>query len=196
MGAGGLTLSLVIPTLPARAEYLSRMLHGLGEQMCDDVEVLVFGGDGLMGDKVNLGFAQAAGRYVAVVDDDDELAADFVDCVCAAADADADMIGYRIASMRDGCLQAMIEHHYGGDLSWSGVHRGPCPKMPIRTDIARRHWFGNEYTADRVWSRAVAADLNSGVFVDRTLYRHDYWTTDDRPDVGVWPFDASLFRWL
>lgn len=195
MGSGGLILSLVVPTMPGRENLLSRLLCGLGEQMCDDVEVLVLGGDGPMGDKVNLGFAQARGEWVAVVDDDDELASDFVDCIAAAVDTDPDMVGYRIASLRNGELAWMIEHHYGGDTLWATTRRGPCPKMPIRTQIACRHWFGNQYTADRVWSTAVAADLSSGVFVDRTLYRHDFWTID-RPDVGEWPFDASLFRWV
>lgn len=171
------------------------MLHGLGEQMCDEVEVIVLGGDGPMGDKVNAGFTEAAGEWVAVVDDDDELAADFVDCILEAVESDPDMVGYRIASMRDGALMAMIEHRVDGPREWTTNKRGPCPKMPIRTTLARKHEFGNEYTADRVWSAAVATELRSGVFVDRTLYRHDYWTRE-RPDVGVWPFDRSLFRWL
>lgn len=190
-------LSLVIPTTPPRAQLLGRMLHCLDEQMCDEVEVVIVGGPGQMGDKVNAGFREASGEWVAVVDDDDWLAADFVDCVLAAVECDPDMVGYRIASMRDGALWAMIEHRVDGDLSWASNRRGPCPKMPIRRTIAAAHEFGNEYTADRPWSRAVAADLGSGVFVDRTLYFHDYWTAGVvRPDVGVWPFDRSLFRWM
>lgn len=186
-----------MPTVPDRERLLSRLLHGLSEQWCDGLEVIVLPGEGGMGDKVNRGFQAASGEWVAVIDDDDELAADFADCVLEACEFDPDMVGYRIASMRNGALMGMIEHRVDGDRTWSTGRRGPCPKMPVRTSIARCFEFGNEYTADRVWSAAVAGVLESGVFVDRTLYRHDYWTAGVvRPDVGVWPFDQSLFRWL
>lgn len=192
---GACDLTLVVPTVPGRERLLSRMLHGLGEQMCPEVEVLVVPGDGQMGDKVTRAVAAASGGWLCVVDDDDWLAADFVDTVLAGLEDDPDMVGYRIASMCDGALVGMIEHHVNGDVEWSGVRRGPCPKMPTRVDVWRRFPLGNEYTADRVWCRQTAAVLRSGVFVDRTLYWHDYWTAG-RPDVGVWPFDPGVFVWL
>jgi hypothetical protein len=197
-------LTVIVPTIPGRESMLSRLLHGLGEQDLTDAEVLVIYGEGGLGHKVNLGLSVAYGTFSVIVDDDDELAADYVPTVVAAitANPDADYIGHRIAYIHDGRWTASITHRLEGDPLWDSEPRGVGPKCPFRTAIGASVDFEDDYTADRRWSQAVHALCYQGAFIDRHLYRYDFrpggsvFVGAGGGDVGAWPFDPLKFRWL
>lgn len=201
-------LSIVIPTIPSRTALLSRLLHGLAEQTDSRCEVLIVDGEGQLGDKVNAGLAAARGRLSVIVDDDDELAADYVTTVCGEAMAHRhvdppEYIGYRIQNLVDGRWVSSIGHRLDGDQSWCSEPRGVGPKCPFLTAVGREVPFENDYHADRRWSAAVAERLQRGAFIDRHMYRYDFRSSGSefigsggRVEVGTWPFDRSRFRWL
>lgn len=199
-------LTICIPTVPARRSLLSRLLFKLTCQS-DDVEVLIAGGSGAMGDKLNEMFAAATGDYVVAVDDDDLLADNYIDVIAGAPPAD--FIGYDILWLEDGRYAGLVSHSLDGDPLWRSLNRGVSPKCPVRTTIARRHTFGNHYTADREWSQAVHANCAAGVYFPAPLYVYDHWNghmlgtepSDPRADrsqrdVGVWPYDETRFSWI
>jgi hypothetical protein len=152
-------------------------------------------------------FSAAAGRYVVAVDDDDIVAPHYIRALPLAAEVD--FIGYDILWMEDGQYAGIVRHSLQGDPMWRTLDRGVSPKCPVATDLARFRRFGNEYTADRVWSMAIFGDARTGVYVPESLYIYDHWNEhmvgtepDDyrasRPqrDVGQWPFAPERFTWL
>jgi hypothetical protein len=202
-------LTICIPTVPGRESLLSRLLWTLQPQLSDRVEVLVSPGRRPMGDKLNEMFAAARGTYVVAIDDDDLVTSDYVATITQLAEHDLDFIGHDILWLEDGRYAGRVRHRIGGDTSWRSLDRGVSPKCPVRTDIARRVRFGNEYTADRAWSAAAHEQCESGTYLARCLYIYDHWsdhmvgTSPDDPrygrpqrDVGIWPFDREAFTWL
>jgi hypothetical protein len=209
-------LTICIPHTTSRASLLSRLLWCIQQQAWPPLEVIVHGGRGPMGDKLNEMFAQAQGEYIVCVDDDDLLDGNFSSRLYEggkgrlAMATRTDFIGYRILALRNGCYWLDVAHDISRDPSctWQGTDRGVSPKCLIRTTIARKHTFGNHYTADREWSRNVQRDVRTHTFIDAPLYVYDWWPDhmlgthpDDHPDrpqrdVGQWPYDPELVRWL
>lgn len=201
-------LTICIPTIPSRRSLLSRLLFTLDHQMRPEVEVLIADGAAPMGDKLNACFAAAQGRFVVCVDDDDLVADDYIDAVLPKL-GNVDFVGYAVTVLEDGRYTGTVRHSLAGDPLWRSVHRGACPKCPVRTFIARQVPFGNDYHADRDWSLAVHQLCHADAIVRRSLYTYDHWadhmvgTTPDDPrfrrpqrDVGMWPFRQEVFTWL
>lgn len=209
MGGAVTALTICIPTVPARQSLLSRLLFTLERQIDEGVEVLIADGSRPMGDKLNEMFAVAAGRYVVAVDDDDLLADDYWPTVRQAVIERRDFIGYDILWLEDGRFAGIVRHSLDGDPLWRSLNRAVSPKCPVRTELAREVSFGNEYTADRLWSLEVYKRCQTGVHVPLALYTYDHWNDHmlgtepsdlrhHRPqrDVGQWPFTPSRFTWL
>lgn len=200
-------LTICIPTIPGRESVLSRLLWTLQPQVWDEIEVLVSPGRRPMGDKLNEMFAEARGRHVVAIDDDDFVASDYVDHL--ANWGDVDFIGHNILWLENGKYAGTVKHRLGGDATWATLDRSVSPKCPVRAEIARRVRFGNEYHADRAWSAEVAEQCESGHYIAAPLYIYDHWsdhmvgTSPDDPrygrpqrDVGMWPFSPEAFTWL
>jgi len=198
-----MSLTVCIPTVPSRRSLLSRCVWSLPS----NVEVLVAIGDRPMGDKLNACFQAANTTHVVCVDDDDYLLpwghgnlASFTY---------SDFVGYRILYTEGGRFGGSVAHRGDGDTGWATYDRGVSPKCLVRTEIARAHLFGNHYTADREWSAAVQADVETHQFIDAHLYHYDHWdahmlgTTPDagrldtpQRDVGEWPVDWERVTWM
>lgn len=200
-------LTVCVPTVPSRESMLSRLLWTLAPQVGPQLEVIVASGPGPMGDKVNAMFAAASGTHVTVVDDDDLVTHDYIAQI--APHLDVDFVGHHILWLENGAYKGTITHHAAGDPHWRSLDRGVCVKCPVKVEIARRHSFGNAYTDDRVWAIAVHREIRTAAFVDRHLYIYDHWNahmlgtepgdpraSNPQRDVGLWPYDPSLFRWL
>lgn len=200
-------LTICIPTVPGRESLLSRLLWTLQPQVGEVCEVLISPGRRPMGDKLNEMFAEAKGDYVVAVDDDDLVATDYVSSLPLGRNVD--FHGYDILWTENGRYAGTVRHHLDGDPSWTTLDRGVSPKCPVRTEIARRVRFGNEYHADRIWSAAVHEQCEAGAYIPAPLYHYDHWdahmvgTSPDDPrfgrpqrDVGMWPFDPEAFTWL
>lgn len=207
-------ITICIPTIPSRESVLNRLLSVIQPQLAPNVEVLIAGGIGKQGDKLNTCFAAAKGTYVVAVDDDDLLSDDYVESVSEHLRSGVDYIGYYIKWMEDGVLQKSVPHRGDGDPLWSTYdNRGACPKCLVKKEIAMRHPFGNNYTSDFYWSQAVHADIRTHSFVPKDLYIYDHWndfmsncdgTEEQRAKelekemrfVGNFDIDKSKFTWI
>ena len=194
-----MSVTACIPTIDSRRSLLSRCLWSIPVGW----NVIVAGGDGPMGDKLNACFEAADTTHVICVDDDDYM------LIGGNPGAMLDFVGWRILYTENGRFCGSVAHRGNGDTSWQTFDRGVSPKCLVRTEIARAHQFGNHYTADREWSQEVQNDVATHWFVDENVYHYDHWTehmvgTDqtqgltDRPqrDVGIWPFDSERITWL
>lgn len=186
-------LSVLIATVPERRSLLSRMLHSLDQPGLDDTfEVIVHQGTRPHGEKVNRMVQHARGSHVAILDDDDWVAADYIAAVSPFTE---DFVGYRIVVMVNGRYDSTVSHsaEYEG---WVGSERGVSQKCPILREYALELPYPDDYYQDGAWSAEIQTHVRSGGFVDRDLYFYDYQTTDRYRSVGRWPFPIEKFRWL
>lgn len=181
-----------MPTIPGRESLLSRCLHSITNQSGRDVEVLVVGGDGRLGDKITAAAAAVGTDYMTVVDDDDYLDGGYLAAVLPELGV-VDYVGFRFAELNSGRLEN-ISTSSAEFNAWGCRNRGPVPKGVTRTSIYETVPFGNDYRADRRWMTAAHRLIKSWAFVDRVLYVHDWWPnvssfagTCEQRDVGEWP---------
>jgi hypothetical protein len=186
------SLTFVVPTIPGRESLLSRCLWSITGQTSS---VLVVDGTGKLGDKLNAALQAVETDYVTVVDDDDYVTADYVQHVTPELGI-ADYVGFMFLELDKGVLDN-VSSSVGDHEIWGRRTRGPVLKGVIRSDIARRVQFGNDYKADRRWSARARPLLTSWAFVPRALYVHDWWPDQTTfgaakvpRDVGVWPHGA------
>ena len=158
-------------------------------------EVLVHRGIRPHGDKVNRMIREAQGTHIVVWDDDDWIAADYIEWVLPLLDSGDDFVGYRIVCMSEGRYSQTVVHdaqHEG----FTGPLRGVSQKCPIRRELALDIPFPDDYYQDGVWSAQIQRGVESYSYVDRDLYFYDYWFTNRYRSVGMWPYDKSLIRWF
>lgn len=200
-------LTACVPTIPTRGSLLSRLLFTLTRQPA--IEILVADGIRPMGDKVNEMIAAATSPHVVVIDDDDMISDAYMVTLAPHLRRGVDFVGHDVLVLEGGRFAGMVSHSLAGDPLWRDASRGASPKCPVRTEIARRHAFGNDYHADRAWSQAVHADCETGAYVPAPLYVYDHWDehmvgtepTDARAarpqrGVGLWPFNREAITWL
>lgn len=184
-----MSLTFVVPTIPGRESLLSRCLWSITSQWSD---VLVVDGTASLGFKINAAASLVDADYMAIVDDDDYIASDYMLYVGAHL-GDADYIGFKFLELMNGAYYN--EASAVGDYpAWGSRTRGPSPKCPTRTWLFRDVRFGDGYKSDRRWSELIRERINVHAFVGRTLYVHDWWPEqstfgDERipRDVGAWP---------
>lgn len=190
-----MSLSVLIPTMPARKTLLARNLHYLLAQT-GDYEVIVHTGERRLAEKVNRMVGLAAGTHIVIVDDDDWLSGRYMQLVVPALKG-KDFVGYQIAMLADGRFQRLFTHsaEYSG---WSAFReRGVVQKCPIRRELAADIPFPDGYYEDSVWCSQVAESVVEWAYIDEPLYYYDFRSEDhDGRDIGRWPYDKSLVRWL
>jgi hypothetical protein len=204
-----LKLSILIPTVDSRRSLLSRLLWTLQPQLVPEVEVVIHASDSLpIGQKFNELYNAAEGRLSVQLDDDDLVAADYVQAVLP--HADADYIGYKSLYTENGVYRETYESdpQRGTHQSFHVglIVRHVSQKCPILTTEARKHTFSSDWGGDFHWISALVANGYplSSVFIDRVLYHYDFWEgrglwsrgSLPQRDLGAWPYDEHAFRWI
>lgn len=181
-------LTVIVTTMPERKRLLSRCLWYLENQTNRNFEVLVMHGNRPKGDKLNMAFQHVTTSHLMMVDDDDWIAQHLIDRVIT---HDVDFVGYNALQTADGMFTTVIEQEIASHI------------CPIRADLARQVHFGNHYLADIEWTKQVAPLVESNIHLDEVLYFYDKWNPPVGPtgwspprNVGPWPHDKSLHRWL
>jgi hypothetical protein len=125
----------------------------------------------------------AQGRYIAQVDDDDDVSPDYVEKLLAAAESNADVITFRQRAIYNG-LESEV--HFGinnqdGPFTPGGITlRAPWHVCAWRRDVVQGCQFGlSNYGEDREWCLQARKRIRTAHHVDSVLhtYRHDAATT-------------------
>ncbi|MFM9331509.1 glycosyltransferase family 2 protein [Paenibacillus mesotrionivorans] len=175
-----IALSVLIPSLPERAEALNRVMHELQQQIGDKpVELLVATENRkrTIGAKRNLLIEQAQGRFITFVDDDDQLKPHYVDTLLRYIEENpaADCFVFDVAVFLEGVYAKLckygIEYNYGSDGEY--YYRKPNHLMCHARRLAARHRFADSsYGEDDEWAYRIAMDIRQQVRIPETLYEY------------------------
>ncbi|MCU1336845.1 MAG: hypothetical protein JWO19_2426 [Bryobacterales bacterium] len=178
-------LSLLIPTIESRQHLFSQLLEGLNAQIrasrwASQVEVMhhLDRGENSIGHKRNELIDRASGRFIAFIDDDDEVSPDYIAGICEAIERnpEIDCIGIRGVITFRGSHPHEFIHSLRYSDYFSRRHtyyRPPYHLNPMRREIAARYRFPDvSYSEDIGWALRIRKDgaLKREEFIDSVLY--------------------------
>lgn len=176
-------LSILICTLPERAEKLKRLLDILRPQITADVEILTDdrGRHITTGQKRNELLHRAKGIYSVFIDDDDIVSHDYIEKVLQASRHNPDCITFRGYMTTNGFNRVNFVLRLGEKYEErNGIYyRFPNHIVPIKTQIGRQVAFENiTHGEDYKWALQIKDRnlLKTEFYIDSELYHYDYIT--------------------
>lgn len=179
-------LSILICSMTGREASLARLLGNLEQQAHGmPVEILVETDNGTMrvGAKRNKLMARAARRYLAFIDDDDQVSPRYVELVLNAILQGqtiyppwTDCIGMCGYIMENGARTWQFRHsvtvgNWSKDKRAHIYFRTPNHLNPIRSDLARMVQFPEtNWGEDRSFSEQVRPFLHNEIWIEEPIY--------------------------
>jgi hypothetical protein len=172
-------LTILIATLPERKAFLSVLCDELSRQglqfLWNDDPTLTIGA------KRNVLIETVTTPYLAFVDDDDWVSAEFGPALAQAlaGQPDVDSVVYDVVYVCDNQEPKLIQvgrQFEGWATEGAVLTRQFLPWMPLKTEIARRHPFDDllHWGEDRVWVPQVTQAIQSQVRLERILYAYEF----------------------
>jgi len=184
-------LSILICTLPERKAMFDTLIDDLAfqinaagankkvEVLSDPDEVLT------VGEKRNALLKQAKGEYLCFIDDDDEVAPNYVVRILSALESNPDCCSLRGEITFDGERPEIFEHSLMYD-KWRTVEaaeikyeRYPTPLNTIKSSIAKQFEFPNvDFGEDHKWAEAIHRSklLKKEAYIPEILYHYRFVT--------------------
>jgi hypothetical protein len=203
--------SILIASLSRRRERVAALLAGLlpaAEAQQGRVEIIVAVNDGVpaLGEIRQALLLAAAGEYVSFVDDDDQVAADFIPAILAELPG-PDCVGFEVAWYEAGvrqvpCYCSIRYPAWRNDER--ALYRNLTHVQPVRAALARAGDFRASWPEDQAWVARVAPLLATETYLDRVMYHYRHDPADSviaghlpphahlpRPDIA-----SPYLRWL
>jgi glycosyltransferase involved in cell wall biosynthesis len=177
--------SILIPTLEGRRERFDLLYQKLSKQIAEnslsgEVEVAYFldNMEHSVGFKRNKLIERAKGKFVAFVDDDDDISDDYVHLICNAIkkNPDIDCIGIKgIITFRGKDPRIFVHSlQYKQYFSRGSMYfRPPYHLNPVKREIATKYMFEDiSYSEDIDWAMRIcrAGALKKEFFIDTVIY--------------------------
>ena len=196
-----MNLSVLIPTTIKRREFLNSLLNQLRGQIGgiitqtnsmlittytsyqSGIEILVDHTErDRIGTKRNRLLANARGKYVCFVDDDDRVSPDYISTILEGIATDPDCLSLRGIMTVDGKNPEVFEHSIKYSEWKTTNNEVKYERMPnhlnvIRASIAKQIKFPEiNYGEDHKWSIALHESglLKTEWYTDKVLYFYDY----------------------
>ncbi len=180
-------LSVLIASVPSRREMAWALFDKISAQAGSEpsgaVEILLF----LDNKKRSVGLKRqalvdiAAGQYIAFVDDDDDVADDYVSSILEARNSTSDTVDVitfdTLVRINDGPVVA-CQHELGfqdEQYSPGGFKRSPWQMHAWRKSLARRVRFPDKNNAeDAPWVSEMVKLARTQTKIDKALYFYRY----------------------
>lgn len=203
-----ITLSILTPTIPSRLlQRLPRLVAKIGRQIDGrrrrDLEVehlILFDNKRRsIGAKRDDLVSLARGKYLAFVDDDDDICAGYVNRLLEAAQSDADVLVFDQEVYLEDDPRRIVRFGLefdNEDIQPPGrvTHRKPFHVCAWRTEIARQGRFGDiVYCEDWHWVQQVLPLTRTQHRIARTLHVYR-WSrrASESPPPGGWADEGDL----
>jgi glycosyltransferase involved in cell wall biosynthesis len=195
MGKDSITLSILTPAVPSRLEQLSELcaklavqIAGMGQLFPVEHLVLLDNKKRTVGEKRDALLRAAKGKYVAFLDDDDDISGDYVSSILEAAQSGPDVITFQqMATVNESTR--LIEFRLGNpNERFETPHRVRRNAWHVcawkRTRAILSHFPATNYGED--WAFAAPLCAIPGlreVHIPKVLhfYRHSSETTEAPP---------------
>lgn len=183
-------LSILIPTVPERIEQTSKLIAKLRAQNAGPglAEILWFGDNRTrtIGAKRNALLDAARGQYVAFVDDDDDVADDYITSICAVPDT-VDVITFDQQAVWND-MYSLVEFSIRHPVNGRFVHGGTTKRFPWhscawRRDIATQGVFTEKnWGEDLDWVIQVQRIPQREAHINKVLH---YYTHRDADSLAL-----------
>ena len=193
-GGDPILFSVLIPSIPSRVQrFLQPLCENLVRQARArlDVEIISLLDNQVrsIGEKRDALIQLAQGKYLAFVDDDDDVSGDYVESItdCLDKNPNVDVVVFnQQATINDGNpfivrygLEYTQNQQACHDLSgrWLDITRPPWHICAWKSSIAKSHRFPNSsYGEDWEWVQALIREAKTQARVDKALH---YYRFDD-----------------
>lgn len=174
-------LSILIPSLPSRYNKLGELMEILEPQLTDEVELIVYTDNKkiTIWEKRNKLLAMANGKYVAMIDDDDEITENYVGELLKWIKSDCDVVCFKIQCSIEWWEPKPVFYskNFQNEDTEDGYYRKPNHLMCIKREIARAVWYENiNFGEDTYFSEKVTKLIKTEYFIDKFLYTYKYFS--------------------
>lgn len=194
MNNTGITiLSILIPSIPKRADKLSKLFHILWAQidqlkqheMLGKVEIIVddsvsFLDHGLSIGKKRQGLVnEATGKYLCFLDDDESIAPNYVETLLRLCNCDLDVCTFRsIIKLESawGMVDMRLVYKTNDQFSPEYImRRPPWHICPVRSEFAKLYEFEDINNAeDYAWFEKVLSHCTTEAHTDKILFQYNH----------------------
>lgn len=195
-------LSILIPTLPERDSIfielygkLWRQMHhvhtthptlGEVEWISDDSKSFLDGGLSI-GKKRESLVNRATGKYLCFLDDDEDIAPNYVETIVRLCQLDTDVVTFRSMAKLDNywtVIDMRLDHPEDEQASPNFiVHRRPWHINAIRSSIAKQYTFPDtNYSEDSDWMNNVLFDCKTDAHTDAVLHQYNHSSKHSEAD--------------
>lgn len=188
-------LSILIPVIPKRYPVFMKLLHelqrqvtemhlkhsslGLIEILFDDRPGYLEGGPSI-GGKRNTLRQKASGKYLCFMDDDDDIAPNYVETLVRLCNEDKDIVTYRCLFKND-TYWSVLNMSLGNTVNEEAtpekiVQRTPWHVCPVRTHIAQQEHFDDalNHNEDFTWMEKILKHVQSEAHTDKILTQYNH----------------------
>lgn len=175
-----MVLSILIPTIDGRESQLERLMSRIDSQTktldcciqiikwCDNKELTI-------GEKRELLYQNATGKYSWQIDDDDDISDNAISLILKAIEQEPDCITFEEHCNINGVYytsnHALKYEKWQDNFDGYDFVRSPFYKDVIKTEIARSVPFPHiRYNEDEQWSMALRPHLKTEVHINEELY--------------------------
>jgi glycosyltransferase involved in cell wall biosynthesis len=180
--------SILVPTIPSRTKFLMPLVEKLQAQIKDHpVEIVAV----LDNKKRSIGLKRdalvqiALGDYLAFVDDDDEVADDYVDSILKMIEdkPGVDVITFKQWVTINGGNPFTVDFRVGFeneqahqiDDIWQNIQRSPFHVCVWRRKLCQKFSFADaSYGEDWHWAKRVLEEVQSASHIDKHLHFYRY----------------------
>lgn len=180
-------LSLLIPTIDDRREMFENIYVQLQSQILksvfkNDIEIVIDNSSKTIGEKRNNLLEKSKGKYVAFIDDDDEVSSDYIDTLMNAIKQKPDCVSLRGVITWNGSNPELFEHSvkysaYATTTNEIKYERYPNHLNCIKSSIAKQFKFKEiNFGEDTDWATQIFQSglFKKEVYIDKVLYHYKY----------------------
>lgn len=183
-------LSILIPSIPSRLHMMSRLFEKISSQIGDrQVEILSL----LDNKRRSIGLKRDAlvqssnGRYLTFVDDDDDVATDYVDSILPALDSGSDVVVFKQQVTLNGGNPFIVDFdiHHPNDATYfyvknkvkvyQDIRRRPFHSCVWKGDLARKVRFPDaSFGEDWHWCERLLESVRTQTKIDKVLHFYNF----------------------